>query len=291
MSPGTTDPETIAVGRVAELYRYPVKSMLGEAVGAVHVGPRGLAGDRGFGIVDRETAVVATAKSPRRWQRLLQARAELGADGVAGIWLPGGRFVRSSDADVDEVLTEFLGRPVELRPEAAPGARLEKADPGAVMEGGPDADAALETVELAGGAPAGTFFDFSPVQFVTRASLEQAGAHHPAGRVDAARYRPNIVIETTPGLAGFVENDWAGHRLHVGPDVVLDVLIPSPRCAVTMLRHGDLPNDPDALRVLTRHNFVPVPLEGFGSAPCLGAHAGVVAGGRISPGDEVRLVL
>jgi MOSC domain-containing protein YiiM len=41
--------------------------------------------------------------------------------------------------------------------------------------------------------------------------------------------------------------------------------------------------------VLLQHNFVDVPLDGFGSAPCLGVHAIVVQGGRVSPGDEVRL--
>ncbi|HEV7861621.1 MAG TPA: MOSC domain-containing protein, partial [Acidimicrobiia bacterium] len=109
------------------------------------------------------------------------------------------------------------------------------------------------------------------------------------GRVEVVRYRPNVIIETTAGLTGFVENDWVGHRLHLGPDVILDVLVPSPRCAVPTLRHGDLPPDPDALRVPLQHNFVPVPLEGFGSAPCLGAHATVVQSGRVCSGDEVRL--
>jgi uncharacterized protein YcbX len=98
-----------------------------------------------------------------------------------------------------------------------------------------------------------------------------------------------VVIDTAPELTGFVENGWAGRRLHLGADVVLDVVVPSPRCAVPTLRHGDLPPDPDALRVPLRHNFVEVPIEGFGSAPCLGVHAVVVSGGRVEIGDEVRL--
>lgn len=59
--------------------------------------------------------------------------------------------------------------------------------------------------------------------------------------------------------------------------------------AVPTLAHGELPPDPDALRVPLRHNFVPIPIEGFGSAPSLGVYAAVVTGGRLSPGDEVRL--
>lgn len=281
--------ELITVGRVGALWRYPVKSLLGEEVGAVDVGEGGLDGDRRFGVVDSRTAKVASAKRPRRWQRLLLLRSAVAAPGVVRVEFPDGRSVLSTDDHIDKLLSEFLGEEVALRGEAEPGAELERAVPDAVLAGGPDADAEVTLLPIAGAAPPGTFFDFSPLQLVTSASLAQAGAYHPAGRVDAARYRPNIIVETSPGLSGFVENGWAGHRLHVGPDVIVDVLVPSPRCAVPTLRHGDLPPDPDALRVPMEHNFVPVPLEGFGSAPCLGVHAGVIRGGRVAPGDEVRL--
>ena len=279
----------ITVGRVASLWRYPVKSMLGEAVGAIDVGAAGLDGDRRFGVVHAGSGVVATAKRPARWRNLLLLSAERAEGGVVRLRFPDGRSALSTDADLDKLLSEFLGEDVELRSEAVPGAELERAVPEAVLEAGPEADVEATTSAVAGAAPPGTFFDFSPVQLITTASLEQAGALHPAGRLDALRYRPNIVIETVPGVTGFAENEWVGHQLHLGTEVVLDILVPSPRCAVPTLRHGELPPDPDALRVPLRHNFVPIPIEGYGSAPCLGAHAGVVHGGRLSPGDEVRL--
>jgi uncharacterized protein YcbX len=127
------------------------------------------------------------------------------------------------------------------------------------------------------------------LQILTTAALARVAAAHPAHGVDARRYRPNLVIDTGPELVEFVENGWPGRRLRIGPDVLVDVLVPSPRCAVPTLRHGDLPPDADALRTVRDHNFVPVPIEGFGSAPCLGAHAAVVTGGRIAIGDEVVL--
>jgi hypothetical protein len=115
------------------------------------------------------------------------------------------------------------------------------------------------------------------------ASLERAGAAHPAGRVEVARDRPNIVVETAAGLTGCVENDWVGHRLHIGPDAILDILIPSPRCAVPTLRHGDLPPDPDALRVPLQHNFVPVPLDGSARRPVSGSMPWSWKGGGCPP--------
>ncbi len=281
--------QTVTVGRVGALWRYPVKSMLGERLGSVDVGDGGFDGDRRFGVVHSRTGMVASAKRPRRWRRLLLLRSEVAGPGVVRIHFPDGRAVLSTDQLVDKLLSEFLGEEATLRSSAPPGAELERAVPEAVLSDGPDADVGFTTLEIAGASPPGTFFDFSPLQLVTSASLERAGAAHPAGRVEVVRYRPNVVVETAAGLTGFVENDWPGRRLHLGPDVVLDVLIPSPRCSVPTLRHGDLPPDPDAFRTPLQHNFVPVPLEGFGSAPCLGVHAVVVEGGRVSPGDEVRI--
>ncbi|MEW6472889.1 MAG: MOSC N-terminal beta barrel domain-containing protein [Actinomycetota bacterium] len=286
MSNGTAVP----VGRVAELWRYPVKSTLGEQLEAVDVSAAGFGGDRGFGIIDAATGLVASAKRPQRWARLLQLQSELVSPGVVQVRLPDGRRVVSTDADSHAVLSAFLGRDVELQEKAGEGAALERSDPDEVLAAGQDADVAFTMLEIAAGSPPGTFFDFSPLQLVTTAALRRVGASHPAGRVDAARYRPNFVIDTVAALEGFVENDWVGRRLRIGPEVVIDVLVPSPRCAIPTLRHGDLPPDPDALRTVREHNFVPVPIEGFGSATCLGAHAAVVARGRVAVGDEVVLV-
>lgn len=279
----------VPVGRVAELWRYPVKSTLGEELDAVDVSAAGFSGDRRFGIVDAATGLVASAKRPQRWARLLQLHSELVSPGVVQVRLPDGRTVASADPGSDAALSAFLGRDVELRAKADEGAAIERSDPDEVLAGGQDADVSFAMLELAAGSPPGTFFDFSPLQLVTTAALRRVGTLHPAGRVDAARYRPNLIIDTVADLEGFVENDWAGHRLRIGPEVVIDVLVPSPRCAIPTLRHGDLPSDPDALRTVREHNFVPIPLEGFGSAPCLGAHAGVVTGGRVAVGDDVVL--
>jgi len=279
----------VTVGRIGALWRYPVKSMLGEPLTSATVGEGGFDGDRRFGLVDAGTGRVASAKRPRLWQRLLQLRAEVAGEDAVRIRFPDGVTVLSDDPGVDAALGSFLGREVRLSGEAPPKAELDRAVPEEVLAEGPDADVAVTSLEIAAVAPPGTFFDFAPVQLVTSASLEQAGAFHPAGRVDAVRYRPNLVVESADGVSGFPETDWVGRRLHVGTDVVLEVVVPSPRCAIPTLRHGDLPPDPDALRVPLRHNFVPIPIEGFGSAPCLGVYAVVVAGGEVHRGDEVRL--
>ena len=68
-----TEPDPF--GTVAELRRYPVKSMLGENVDACGVTGRGLDGDRMLGVVHRETGRVASAKNPRLWRDMLRLAA------------------------------------------------------------------------------------------------------------------------------------------------------------------------------------------------------------------------
>ena len=43
------------IGRVVEVWRYPVSSVSGEMPGSVDVSPEGIAGDRRFGLFERAT--------------------------------------------------------------------------------------------------------------------------------------------------------------------------------------------------------------------------------------------
>jgi uncharacterized protein YcbX len=92
--------------------------MLGESVGPIAVGDRGLEGDRGFGVVDSRTGMVASAKRPHRWRRLLLLRSETAEPGVIRIHFPDGHSVLSTDDLVDKLLSNFLDEEVELRSEA-----------------------------------------------------------------------------------------------------------------------------------------------------------------------------
>src|SRR5256885_6373475 len=65
----------IELGSVVALWRYPVKSMLGEELNATEVTERGLLGDRQFAVVDAASGKVAGAKNPRRWGNFFEFRA------------------------------------------------------------------------------------------------------------------------------------------------------------------------------------------------------------------------
>ncbi|GAA3244475.1 MOSC domain-containing protein [Pseudonocardia petroleophila] len=262
--------------KVLELRRYPVKSMLGVVVDDVELGPGGVDGDRALALVDAETGRVATAKHPRLWRSLLRCSAARDGSAVT-ITLPDGRTVAAADADGP--LSEFLGRPVRLAADRPAGAEVERPDPEDVLAQGVEAEVEAPTLEIAQGTPGGTFVDHSPLHLITTATLEHLG-------VEALRYRPNVVVATPPGTAPFVENDWLGRELTVG-GVRLRVTLPTPRCSVPTLEHGDLPRAPHAVRGPMAENRVEV--TGFGVLPCAGAYAEVLDGGTVRTGDAVEL--
>jgi uncharacterized protein len=266
--------------RITTMWRYPVKSMLGERVAEARLESAGLAFDRGLAVIDVTTGLVATAKHPRLWRDLLQYSAVV-EDGRVWITSPAGWRRDAVGAGVDEMLSDGLGRTVRISSERPDAATVERPDPEDVLDHGVEAVVPAATLEIGQGSPGSTFVDYAPIHVITSATLDEIG-------VEQIRYRPNIVLETPPGTAPFVENDWVGHELHVTGDAgttVLQVSLTTPRCAVPTLEHGSLPRAPHAVRALLTANRVDVP--GFGVLPCAGAYAEVGRGGVVHVGDEV----
>jgi uncharacterized protein YcbX len=264
--------------RVATLTRYPVKSMLGEPLEQADVGAAGLPLDRRYGLLDTATGFVATAKHPRLWRRLLQYSAAVADDRVR-VTAPDGHTRDVDDPRLVEELTADLGRAVTVAASRPAGSEVERPDPEDVLEHGVEATVAAPTLEIAQGSAADTFVDYAPVHLITTATLDHVG-------VDAVRYRPNLVLDTGTDTAPFAETAWVGRELAVG-DAVLRVVLPTPRCSVPTLEHGDLPRAPEALRPLLTGNRIEVP--GFGVLPCAGVYAEVVQGGTVRRGDAVVL--
>ena len=280
---------TESVGTVAVLRRYPVKSMLGEELRTVDVTERGLAGDRALALVHRstnhgETSKVVSAKNPRLWRDMLKLAATSGPD--VKITFPDGTTMASTDPGIDAALSEFLGQGVTLTDTPPQAATLDRADPEQVLRDGIEAQVRVETGQLGGASPEGTFFDFAPLHLLTTSTLDRIAELSPRGQVELVRYRPNLVIQTT--APGFAENDWPGRDLRIGGDLAVRVMARSPRCAIPTLEHGDLPRDTDALRVPAAHNRVSA-LGDYAPQPCAGVYAQVLHPGRVEVGDLVRL--
>ena len=69
-----------SAGTVVSLWRYPVKSMLGEELNSSYVTERGLIGDRAYALIDQKTGKVASTRKPRKWGMLFDSSAISGPE-------------------------------------------------------------------------------------------------------------------------------------------------------------------------------------------------------------------
>jgi uncharacterized protein YcbX len=204
------------VGVVSKLWRYPVKSMLGEECREVELQARGFDGDRLFAVQDAQ-GKFGSGKNTRRFRQFdglfgLHAR-------YAGEWpeiaFRDGRQLRGDDPQLHDALSAVLGMPVTLVREA----RVPH-------------------------------FDDSAVHLVTTAALEWLRLRLPGSRIDERRFRPNMVVAAMG--TGQPEQSWIGRTLRIGTDATLRVTSPTERCRMTTLAQGDLPEDAKVLRCLAQ---------------------------------------
>lgn len=305
------------VGRVREVWRYPVKSMAGERLEACAAGPRGLYGDRGWALRDDEAGEIRGAKiSPKLMLCSARYREEPAEDKVphVDITLPDGARTASDDPRVNARLSELVGRRVTLWPlrPASDRAHYRRAMPAArlvgllsrsrgfrrlalgVMRlarldgelrkdfgrepGEPLPDLSALPAELFEfTSPPGTYFDAFPVHLVTTSTLDTLARLNPASRWDARRFRPNFLIETGVGVEGLAEAEWGGRELRLG-SLAVKCEMPTVRCSMTIQAQEGLPKDPQILRTIVRD-----------AGQNLGAYASVAAPGRVAVGDAAEL--
>jgi hypothetical protein len=278
------------IGSVVSLWRYPVKSMMGEELNASAVDERGLLGDRAYAVLDRSDGKVASAKNPRKWPRMFDFCAGFGPMPPGAptqpvrITLPDGCVVTGEQADIDQVLSRAFGREVTLQRAGrsqAPVVESTYPNPWATRaeEYWPDMEGldyrnTVTDFEL----PEGTFFDCAVVHLLTTATLDRLRELYPQGRFEVRRFRPNVVVAPGDGAAGFIEDAWIGRTVRIGDEVEVGVTGPCPRCIMTTLAQGDLPKDSGILRTAAKHNQVNV-----------GVYGSVLRGGEIHRGDAVTL--
>jgi uncharacterized protein YcbX len=198
---------------VAALWRYPVKSMLGEQCDAVEVNSRGVLGDRHFAVRGADGKPSTRKSNSRRFgyaEHIFTLGARYSGEGLE-IAFPDGRRLRGDDPQIHDALSKALQQPVTLTHED--GAR---------------------------------YFDASAIHLLTTGSLDWLRAKLPGSRIDERRFRPNIVVGGTQS-----EQDWIGRTVRVG-SVTLRITEPTGRCSMTTSAQSDLPFDPKVLRVIAQ---------------------------------------
>jgi MOSC domain-containing protein len=270
----------LVVGTVDSLWRFPVKSMLGEQVDELVIASRGVIGDRASALIDLETGKIISAKHPRIGGRLLSFRARYVEPPVdeeslppVEITRPDGSVVSSDAGDIDDVPSNAFGSPVHFSSDPPRHPVIEVAIPGGRLDSG------------IGWLAPGTFQDGAPLSLVTTATLSALQSAGPTASFDPRRFRANFVVRTSPELQGFVENDWVGQLVSLGADVQTAVLMADPRCIVVVLGQEELPRDNTVLQVISKNNRIEVP--GMGPSPCVGVYGKVRAPGVVKRGDDV----
>jgi uncharacterized protein len=279
------------IGAVASLWRYLVKSMLGEELHTAQVQDDGLLGDRAYALLDHADGKVATAKNPRKWPNLFACRAAFIMPPSGGaqvppvrMTLPDGTIVTSTQPDCHQVLTRALNREVTLAAtEGGQVAGVPSSEPSSwtaqAEEYWPDMEGLDYRDTVTDFAlPPGTFFDCATVHLLTTATLNRLRNLYPQGHFEVQRFRPNIVVDSLGDEQGFVEDAWIGHTLAIGDEVRLRITGPCGRCVMTTIAQGALPKDTEILRTAVQHHQGQV-----------GVYAAVVQGGTIRRGDRVRL--
>ena len=274
---------TTATRTVVSIWRYPVKSMLGEELNSSYLTERGLVGDRSYALIDQETGKVASAKNPRKWGKLFDFHAAfmdtpqvVESIPPVRITFPDGTHIYSDQADdIDHALSKVLGREVRLM-----RANLEKPS---YEEYWPDIEGLAQREKVTDEAmPPQTFFDIAVIHILTTSTINRLRELYPEGRFEVRRFRPNIVVESASSREkkDFIENLWIGKKLTIGEDIVLKVTGPCTRCVMTTLPQGDLPKDLGILHIAAKYNQVNA-----------GVYASVLhsGGGTIRRGDLIRL--
>jgi uncharacterized protein len=266
-----------SIGKVVSIWRYPVKSMIGEELNSSYVTERGLIGDRVYALIDQQTGKVANAKNPGKWGKLFDFHAAFidspqTAENIppVRITLPDGSQIFSNHGEIDRTLSKVLSREVSVM-----NSSLEKPS---YEEYWPDIEGLAQRETVTDEAmPPQTFFDIAVIHLLTTSTIDRLRELYPEGRFEVRRFRPNIVVESEASEEkDFIENSWVNMRLRIGEEIELKVIGPCTRCVMTTLPQGDLPKDLGILRTVAKYNQVHA-----------GVYASVHQGGTIHRGDNI----
>jgi uncharacterized protein YcbX len=307
------------VGKIKEVWRYPLKSMAGERLEGASGGARGLWGDRGWALRDEEAGEIRGAKiSPALMLCAARYRKEPTAEGHpphADITLPDGTETSTDDLKINGLLSDLVGRRVTLWPiqPASDRAHYRRAMPAARVVGYLSRSRnfrrlALSAMRLAGkDKELREDFGREPGEPLPDLSLLPAEIFEftsPPGTYFDAFPIHLLTTASLEALAGHApDTAWDARRFRPNflietPEGVeglveadwgrrtlrvgglrLKCEMPTPRCSMTIQAQAGLPKDPRVLRAIVKE-----------AKQNFGIYATVESDGRVSAGDEVELL-
>lgn len=204
------------IGRIAALFRYPVKSMSGEALQSVNVGWHGLAGDRRWAFVrggmERSDFPWLTIRErPEMWQyRPRFVEPDKPDSSVTMVRTPSGQEL--------DVVDDALAR------ELAPGAKVIKQGRGV--------------------------FDTFPLSLISTQTVVEL-ERYVGSALDQRRFRPNLIVEASDGSGAFPEDTWVGATLLIA-DTRMRVDKRDKRCVVINVDPTTISRNSNVLRAVAQ---------------------------------------
>ena len=278
----------MSAASVTHIYRYPVKSMMGETLREADIGEAGIPGDRGWAVRDEKRGGIRGGK---KIPQLMTLSAQSGAAAPL-ITAPDGDSASASTEGINEWLSGKLNHPVTLWPllpadqldhyrRGAPDTEDFEQELRAVFgrlpdEPLPDLAGFEELLEFE--SPPGTYFDAFPISIMSQQSLSTMNQLEGESRFDVRRFRPNLLVDIPDTDHPFPEQAWVGKTLSIG-SAKLKIEMTCPRCSMTTHGFDDLPQDAQIMRKLVAN-----------SAGNLGIYASILEAGTVSSGDFVSMI-
>lgn len=265
------DIEVKTVGTIESLWRYPVKSMGGEALAESFIGFAGVYGDRCYAFRNSAARKGFPYLNANAQQQMLlyrpqfryPERASRPPNLIEAMSIAPG--VTPANAEPEEMMLDVV----------TPSGAVVAIDDPALIEMLGEGLRGENHLTLVRSDRALT--DCRPLSLISLQTLRQIGEEL-GGPVDKRRFRSNVYIDLASG-DGFAEDELVGRQLRLGPKAVVAVLERDPRCRMISLDPDTGEHNPEVLRKVAQAH-----------GAFAGVYCAVLVEGILSVGDSVEVV-
>jgi uncharacterized protein len=259
------------IGRVDSLWRYPIKSMRGEALDEAFVGFSGIYGDRIFAFRSSASPKGFPYLTAREQRKLLRYRPRFRYPDKAARpinWAEAqsiGPGLNAVSADTPDLMVDV---------EAPTGETLAIDDPALIRL---LADGVSDAPQLTLVRSDRAMTDCRPVSLLSVQSTRQLGQEIGTS-VDQRRFRANVYLDLD-AASGFEEDGFVGRSMRIGSKVAISILERDPRCVMITLDPDTGESRPEFLRQIAQAH------KGMA-----GVYGAVLVEGMLRKGDAVELL-
>jgi uncharacterized protein YcbX len=260
-----------SIGTVESLWRYPVKSMRGEAMTESFMGFSGFYGDRCYAIKNSAARKGFPFLNANAQQKMLQYRPQFRCPEraikppnltEAARIAPG---ITPLNAEADDLILDVV----------TPSGTIVSIDDPALLEMLNEGLRGENHLSLLRSDRALT--DCRPVSLISLQTVKQIEAEMSIP-VDKRRFRANVYFDYSSGY-GFAEDKLVGRRLRIGGKAEIMVLERDPRCKMISLDPDTGEHNPEILRQVAKAH------EAFA-----GVYCAVLVEGILTRGDSIELL-